>query len=378
MSAPDNPRPTTHAPSPRVFATTHAPTLSKHQAQPPQRRTLVGPALLCIALLMLTLTACKSEPAPPPVSVGNKGQTVAPKAAQPPDKAVPDDKVAPAPSKADAGAAADKAAKSPDKADAKPPAPPKGKLPAPDPKRLDYLQDPTLTQQDLIRAAKEALAAGNDAAAQQALETLRNTPELSGIKISGILLLADFYRQQNRQAEALTMLEALYRKAPVLPELTFVLAQTYKDNGRIPEAIAGFEQALAAQPLLLRAHIEIGGLNQQQGNQEASTQAFLNYERAIFKYSKILEDPVAHIDDKLKIAEAFSFLPDDRAAPALLESLKDSDPKVRLAVADALGQIATDDTIKAMETFAEQLGSQDPDLTRALQDAIKTARSRPQ
>ena len=48
---------------------------------------------------------------------------------------------------------------------------------------------------DAVQQMREQAQAEIEREKQSALETLRNTPELSGIKISGILLLADFYRQ---------------------------------------------------------------------------------------------------------------------------------------------------------------------------------------
>ncbi len=290
--------------------------------------------------LALALYACQDPPAPPP-SVGDEGRP----AAEPTPKA-PEPAPEPAPV---------------------PEAPPKVALPSPDPARLEFVPDPTFAQIELLNTAKQAIASGADPTA--AYEALLKTEPLSGARISAAIALADLKRSKGQPAEALALLEDLYRKAPPLPEIAFVLGRTYKDSSRLEAAILAFEEALRLQPLLLTAHVEIGGLLSQLGHAERSAAAFLEYERAIYRYAKLLEAQDTHLDDKLKITEAFSFLPDDRAALALVDALDDPEVTVRDAVVRALAEVGTDSTLPALHAAADK-HADDPYLLASIRAAI--------
>lgn len=244
----------------------------------------------------------------------------------------------------DAGPSADAAAPVPDAAP--PEAPPE---PAADP-----LAPPTAEQVSLLNAAKDALANDNAEAAIQGFEALVRTEPMSGVKLSGILALADIYvgSEQNARAEAL--LEDAQRQAPRVAELPFVLGRTYKAAGKPEKAILAFQEALRLQPLFLQAHVEIGGLYGQLGESQKAAEAFLQYERELYRHAKLLEDPETHPIDKIKIAEAFSLIPDDRATEALLNDLRDPVRPVRFAVVEALSEIGTRAAIPRLEEVAAE------------------------
>lgn len=355
---------------------------------PPFNTHAALPWLLLTLATLGALVACQPEPPPPPVSVGQGGRSVK---GTSPDR---DTTQANTPNGDDARAQGQRA----DKTDGETPrgdslkpqgdqpsathkasnaGAPQAKLPTHSANRRDQLEDPSSTQLELLKAAKEALNSNQTTAALMALRTLQGDGPMSGTRVSGVIALTDLLMTEGQDAEALKIIEALYRDAPDIPEITFVLGDAYKANGRLAEATLAFQQALKQQPLLLRAHIEIGGLLQQQGQTEASGQAFLQYERAIYKYAKLLEDTQSNPTDRLKIAEAFGYLPDDRAVPALLEALDDPYPAVRLAVADALGEVGTPATTPQIEAFIKMYGDQDPSLKAALERALIKIKASP-
>ena len=309
---------------------------------------------LLLALCCALSIACKEDPPPPSVSVGTTGRAVAPPSA-------------------DAGPSAEA---SPADAGAEAPEEQAAALPEADPDRPDYLADTTLAQQELLEAAKAAMDAGDNPGAQKALALLAKSEPMSGAKVSGIIALSDLHIQAGQPKLGLALLEDLIRKTPPLPEVHFVLGRAYKESARIENAILAFQEALRLQPLLLRAHVEIGGLFQQLGESERSAAAFLEYERTIYKYSALLEDPQTHPEDKLKIAEAFSFLPDDRASTALLKAITEPNEEVRLAIIQAIGQVGMKSALPPLQALLEK--SEDPRDSAALTEAIKLIEASPQ
>ena len=213
----------------------------------------------------------------------------------------------------------------------------------------DGFPPPTSEQQALIDAATKALRDENVEAAITAFEALMKTEPMSGLKMTGAIALSDFYLQGGESTKAVALLEEATARAPKTGEAQFVLARAYKAAGRARDAIAAYEGALAVEPLLLRAHVEIGGLRAELGEEDAARAAMLSYERAIYRYAKLLEAEDTHPSDKFKIIEAFSLLPDDRVANSLVIALSDPFRLTRLAAAEALGEVGTREVLPALE-----------------------------
>jgi tetratricopeptide (TPR) repeat protein len=242
--------------------------------------------------------------------------------------------------------------------------------------RLTALQEPTEEQRKLLGLGKLALDQGNTSQAVAIFEQLQDTGPMSGLKLSAAIALADLYSQRGEHKRAIELLERVHRRAPPTPELVFVLARCYKADGQLPQAIEVYREALRLQPLFLRAHVEIGGMLHELGKQEESGQAFLDYERAIYQYSALMEAADTHPSDKIKIAEAFSLLPDDRAAQALVGALDDPDLEVRVAVAQALGEIGSHGALEPLEE-ARRAVKDDPAWAKALDKAIAQIKASP-
>lgn len=322
---PPTPKPEGHRPA-RPFALTLA----------------LGPATARLALgaLLVALAACSAKPAEPPARRTVSAQT-------------PSDK--PAPALGEALAA---------EPDAAPHAP---QLTSSEPERAYY--KPTDEQRALLSRGKQALLSGQDDAAIAAFEELQRTEPVSGERVSAAIALADLYRQRGRLAEAIPLLEQIQAKVPPTAELLYVLARLYKEQRRREEAILTFQEAVRLNPLLLQSHIEVGGLLLELGEDERSAASFKTYETMIYKYSKLLEDPLTHPTDKQKIALAFSFLPDDRALEALHEALLDRDRQVRISVAEALGEVGGPSSLPRLRELRAALAD-DPGMAEALDRAI--------
>jgi len=238
-------------------------------------------------------------------------------------------------------------------ADVAPPTPTPPTEPPPAPEApADGLTEATSEQIALLGAAKEALNRDNPEAAIQGFEALARTEPMSGVKLTGVLALADLYTGTEQNDRAVALLEGAQAQAPKVAELPFVLGRTYKAAGKPEKAVLAFQEALRLQPMFLQAHVEIGGLFGQMGEGEKAAQAFLQYERELYKYAKLLEDSQTHPTDKMKIAEAFSLIPDDRAAEALLNDLRDPFRPVRFALVEALSEIGTRAAIPRLEEAA--------------------------
>ncbi len=318
---------------------------------------------------MALLTACDKPTGPAPtVSVGERGKQV--------KEVTPDIKGS---SRTDS-AKTDSAKTEPARIKHGAPEPPKvepPKEPAVDAvERITALQDPSPEQRKLMDVAKLALNSGDDNAAIAAFEQLQDTGPLSGLQLSAAIALADMYQAKNQHTKAIALLEKFQRRAPPTPELVFVLARAYKGEARREEAILAFGEALRMNPLLLQAHTEIGGLYHELGKGEDSAQAFLKYERAIYKYSKMLEAKDTHPTDKQKIAEAFSLVSDERAINALVKSLGDPDRITRLIITEALVEVAHQGHVPSLQE-ARASAEGDKEWAALLDQAIKQAKATP-
>ncbi len=254
------------------------------------------------------------------------------------------------------------------------PAPPEGSpakptpdvVPPAEPARLVEFQPASAEQDALLLAGKKALDAGDDAAAQRAFEQLAASGPISGTRASGTIALADLYLDQGKVETAVKVLTDLQPLAPPHAELAYVLGRAQKAGGQREAAIFSYREALRLQPLLLQAHIEIGGMYGELGEADLAAKSFLAYETAVYRYAKILEDADAHPTDKLKICDAFSFLPDDRAGQALLGALQDKHRDVQFAAAEALGEVGTRPMVPQLRALAETTKVDDPRLAAAL------------
>lgn len=312
----------------------------------PDLTPLAAP-LLGALLAFAPLAACKQEAPPPPITLERPlliDPTTAPTSAPtPPGSAAP-------------AASAE--------------------APAPD---EHGLWAPTEEQASLLQAGRQALDAGQLDAATVAFERLATTEPMSGDRLTGILVLADLYMERDRVPDAVKLLEPAVQAAPRVPELAFVLGRAYKLSGKLEKAILAFQETVRLNPLLMHAQVEIGGLYGQLGQQDKSAEAFLVYERQLYKYAATLEDPQAHPADKIKIAEAFSFLPDDRAAEALLKNVNDPVPLVRFAIIQALGETGTRAMLPDLERARDDANAKDdPQTAQRLAIAIQKIKEAPE
>ncbi len=306
--------------------------------------TLLAAAAAALLAAPALLAACKEEPPPPPITL-EKPLVIDPSTAPP-------------------ATAAQAPASAPDAA---PDADEYGLLP------------PTQEQESLLQAGRQALQAEQPEAAIAAFQRLAQSQPMSGARLTGLLVLADLYIERGQLTDALNLLEPAVTQAPRVPELAFVLGRTYKLSGKLEKAILAFEESVRLNPLLMHAQVEIGGLYGQLGQGEKAAEAFLAYERQLYKYAALLEDPQAHPADKIKIAEAFSFLPDDRAAEALLKNINDPVPVVRFAIIQALGETGTRAMIPALEAARDRANSQDdPQTAQRLAVAIERIKQAPE
>ncbi|MEO1268991.1 MAG: tetratricopeptide repeat protein [Myxococcota bacterium] len=240
----------------------------------------------------------------------------------------------------------------------------------------DPFEPPTAEQEALIDAATKALRDDNAAVAITAFEALVRTEPLSGLKMTGVIALADFYMQGGEAARAVELLEGVLDKAPKTGEAQFVLARAYKESGKPRDAIQAYRVALQVEPLLLRAYVEIGGLQAELGDDETAQKSMLAYERAVYRYAKLLEAEDTHPSDKFKIIEAFSMLPDDRVMNALVLALDDPFRIIRLASAEALGEVGTREVLPALRTSLDKArAADDQHMMGLVEQAIKRVES---
>jgi tetratricopeptide (TPR) repeat protein len=253
---------------------------------------------------------------------------------------------------------------------------------APDAARPDALRpvdfEPATTEQiALLAAGKKAGEAGDTPRAIQAFEQLATDGPVSGVRASGVIALADLHCDAGEASKGIAVLTQFEGRAPPLAELLYVLGRCHQIAGQREAAIFSYGEALRLQPLLLRAHIEMGGMYGELGEAELSGQTFLAYERAVYRYAGILEDPDAHPADKLKICEAFSYLPDDRAVRVLLIATNDSHADVRVAAAHALGEVGSADLLGTIRQRQSEVAKADPALAQALAEAANKIEAAP-
>ena len=236
----------------------------------------------------------------------------------------------------------------------------------------------TREQLGLLQAANQAFEQDSFEAGFQALELLSRTGPFSNSRLTGVVALADTYLQRGEIAAAIKILEAARSQAPAAAELVFVLGRAYKLAGKLEDALAAYQDVLLHQPLLLRAHVEIGGLYGALGKPTLAAETMLGYERKIIHFVNLLEGRATHPADKFKIIEAFSLLSDDQVLNSLIVSLKDRHQVIRLAAAEALGDVGTREVLPTLRSYLSRVESgDDAQLVAMLRQSIRRLESQP-
>lgn len=225
-------------------------------------------------------------------------------------------------------------------------------------------------QQELLAKAKSLYLSNRVEAAKPLFEELVKSEPVSGPVVSATIALGDIYAKEGRDQEAVVLYQSLLKREVKVAEVYLVVARAYQRLNRTEDAIVSYENALKLQPYYIFIYADLGALYASLGKNEESAKAYLSYESKIYDYAKLLEDPSATtVDQRLDIADTFSYLGDDRVVQALLNAAK-KDPLVPVRVR-AIKALEESQAVAALpELVALQGAERDPEVSKALNSAV--------
>jgi len=219
-------------------------------------------------------------------------------------------------------------------------------------------------QQEAMVKAKTLYLKGKLTEAEPVFAAIAKSEPISSPQVSAAIALGDIYTSTGRTEKALELYDDLLERVGEIGEVHLVVGRAYAAQQQTDRAIAAYKKALEISPTYIFLWVELGQLYGQQGDQEKSTQALLEYEKQIYAIAKALEDPDGtSLEERMHLIDVLSFVEDDKGTETLLK-VATSDPafEARAAASRALGDVRAVSARPILEQIAAKDGS---DVVRA-------------
>jgi tetratricopeptide (TPR) repeat protein len=212
----------------------------------------------------------------------------------------------------------------------------------------------SLRQEELRGIAMTALQDGDRNRAIAAMIAMSETPEMSELKASGVLLLADLYHTEGNTARAVAVLSQLIEAAPPMVEFEFVLGRVLFEDGQLPEAEAHFRRAIEMGPAFLQTYIYLGNVLLSQDRQEEAGQVYAQYESLLAQLLAAVSDSQRGTAERVALLDQLSYAtPDQRISLAVAGLLSDPSLAIQAASIQLLANVGTLDAVPALQAFAQ-------------------------
>jgi len=216
----------------------------------------------------------------------------------------------------------------------------------------------SLRQEELRGVAMQAVQGGQNNLAIAALIALMETPELSGMRGSGMLMLAELYVQERipeSTERALGVLAALDTEFPPTAEFKFIYGRTLAEQARYEEAEPFLRAAVALRPDLLQSYMYLGSLLVDSGREEDAAAVYAQYEGVLAAMLQVLSSDQAELGQKLAVLESLGLAtPDDRITEALVGLLASDEVPLAGAAVQVLAMVGTADALEPLQRFASE------------------------
>jgi Flp pilus assembly protein TadD len=228
----------------------------------------------------------------------------------------------------------------------------------------------TMRQEELRGIAMSSIQSGDNNRAIAALISLMETPEMSELKASGMLLLAELYHNEGNSDRALAILQDLIAHAPPMAEFEFMLGRTLAELDRGDDAVEHLREAIELNPEFLQSYLLLGSVLVQQGHQDEAAPIYAHYETALSGLLARLQDTSLPLQDRLDVADTLATAnPDARITQVLLGLLQGDDVVMQATAIQLLARLGTNDAVPALVAFAGQTSH--PELSAAAQQAAQ-------
>ena len=156
---------------------------------------------------------------------------------------------------------------------------------------LGCTQSATVTKEDeeAMVKAKTLYLKGKLTEAEPVFAAIAKSEPISSPQVSAAIALGDIYTSTGRTEKALELYDDLLERVGEIGEVHLVVGRAYAAQQQTDRAIAAYKKALEISPTYIFLWVELGQLYGQQGDQEKSTQALLEYEKQIYAIAKALE-----------------------------------------------------------------------------------------
>lgn len=221
----------------------------------------------------------------------------------------------------------------------------------------------TERQEELRGVADFAFQTGRENLAIAALIALTETPEASGLRGSGSVMLAELYVQESNFDRALAILEQVEREFPPVGEFRFIHGRTLVEAGRVTEGERYLREAIALKPEILQSYMYLGSVLVSTLRQDEASEVYAAYERILAQMGRTVLDQSTPLEARLRILEELRrATPDERIDQILLALLDDPQVAVAGTALQALAVVGGPNTGAALESFAQR--TDQPELAR--------------
>ena len=233
----------------------------------------------------------------------------------------------------------------------------------------------TLRQEELRGLVGAALDSGDLDLAVAASISMMETPELSGMRASGMALLAELYYQEDEDDRAVAILTRLIDESPPVGEFHFILGRILGELGRYDDAEVQLRAAMELRPELLQTYMYLGSVLVAAGGADAAEAVYSSYEQALTEMLAVVTDSSQDLSIRLEILDLLSLAtPDDRLTAAMAGLLPSDNFTISVGAVRVLGAAGTPAGIPAMEAFAAS--AEHEDVAAFVQMAIAAIRAR--
>lgn len=237
----------------------------------------------------------------------------------------------------------------------------------------EMLPEGTPTQLAALNSGKGALAAGRD---REALSAFRQAMEggLTGTSVSAALVVAELLEAKGASEEAAALYRDLVVRARYVPEVQYTAGRFFWTSGDTARAVLALTTAVSQQPDFLPAWQLLGIVQARAGKNTEAGRTLTEYEIRLSRLIARVAATAVPAGDRLAAFEMLSLLSDERALDGLLVGLRDSEPDIRVAVAELLVE---EPAPRALEAIAQAaLAEKHPDARAALAVILDRARRR--
>lgn len=234
---------------------------------------------------------------------------------------------------------------------------------------------PSPRQEELRGIAQAALQAGDLNLAIAASIALMETPEKSGLRASGLILLAELYYQEGNGVRGIEILEQTIAESPPVGEFHFTLGRMFGELQRFTEAETQLRRAIELRPELLQSYIYLGSTLIAAGRAEDAGPVYAQYEAALAEMLRLVANTDTPMDLRLNIMELLTLAnPDDSITATMVSLLSSPELAISATAVQVLGIIGTAEAVPALQSFSQQTAQ--PELSDFALQAIAQIQAR--